>query len=920
MPARVVSREVEARAVGDFLSLVVDEPSALVIEGEAGIGKTTLWLAGLTQARDRGFTVLSTRPVAAESVLAYASLADLLGALDAAVWDNLPTPQRFAMDGIMFRADTDGAVIDHRAVAAGFLSAVEWQAEESPVLLAVDDLQWLDPSSAGVLAFAVRRLSGPVGVFGTVRIEPDAPDASWLQMPRPDAIRRIGVPPMSLGGLHAVISERLGRSFPRPAMVWIHEVSGGNPFYALELARKVDTASSSSSEEQLPGTLADLVRTRIGHLDPEAKELLLAAACAAAPTTALLTSATGGTPAQVVRLLEDAERKGIIVIDGHRVYFAHPLLARGVYTDADPAARRAMHGRLADIVTEPELQARHLARAAVGADQRTLKALDDAAESARIRGAPAAAAELLDLAVALGGDTPQRRIGSAGHHFKAGETARARSVLDEVIKDMEPGPLRAEALNLLAVIRLSDDSFADAAGLLEHSLDEAGDDFGLRVQMLISLSFSLLNLGRQAEALGVIDDAVKDAERQQNSHLRSQALSVRVILRFMLGEGLDEADLRRALALEDRRADTPLTVRSHVHSAMLQAWTGRLEDAHREIQAIRRRCIESGDESELMFVAFHSVLIEMWRGNFTDAGLVAEDTMERALQLNTEVPQCQALSMRAALDAYAGRVDEARRDASEALSIAVQCGSPILMAWPLTTLGFVEVSTGDHHAALTTLAPLLATFDAVPDATEIVLAWCLPDALEALISVGRGDDADALIARIERNGRRLDRAWMLAVAARARSMLLAAQGDVAAARRAAEQAMAQHDRLPMPFERARTQLLLGQLQRRQGNPAAAAETFNDALRQFEELGTPLWAERVRAELGRTNVGPRGIDPLTPAEQRVAELAASGMTNRAVAAALFISPKTVEANLARVYRKLDIHSRAELGRRMGASDT
>jgi hypothetical protein len=543
MRARVVSREVEARAVGDFLTLVADEPSALVIDGEAGIGKTTLWLAGLAQARDRGFAVLSARPVAAESVLAYASLADLLGGLDSTVWDKLANPQRFAMDRIMFRSDGDGAAIDQHAVAAGFLSAVEWQAEESPVLLAVDDLQWLDPSSARVLAFAVRRLSGPVGVLGTVRTGSDGADASWLQMPRPDAIHRIGVPPMSLGGLHVMLSERLGRSFPRPAMVWIHDVSGGNPFYALELARTVDTAGWTTSEAQLPATLAELVRARIGPLDAEAKELLLAAACAAAPTVDFLVNVTGGTRAHVVALLEDVERMGIVVIDGHRVHFAHPLLARGVYTDAGPSARRAMHGRLAEIVTEPELQARHLARAATGADERTLTALDDAAESARMRGAPTAAAELLDLAIALGGDTAARRIGSAGLHFKAGETGRARSLLEEMIDGLGQGPSRAEALNLLAVIRLSGDSFGEAADLLKNALGQAGPNLGLRVQMLIELSFALLNLGQLTDALRVIEDAVTDAEQVTNSQLLSQALSVRVILRFMLGDGLDEPSL-----------------------------------------------------------------------------------------------------------------------------------------------------------------------------------------------------------------------------------------------------------------------------------------------------------------------------------------------------------------------------------------
>jgi DNA-binding CsgD family transcriptional regulator len=185
-----------------------------------------------------------------------------------------------------------------------------------------------------------------------------------------------------------------------------------------------------------------------------------------------------------------------------------------------------------------------------------------------------------------------------------------------------------------------------------------------------------------------------------------------------------------------------------------------------------------------------------------------------------------------------------------------------------------------------------------------------------MISLGRSGEAEPLIEALERNGRRLDRPWMLAVGARGRSMWLAAQGDVEGAARKAQDAMAEHDRLPMPFERARTQLLLGQLQRRQRQKDAATKTFREALQAFDAMGTPLWADRVRAELARVKVAPSHDLALTPSERRVAELAASGMTNRDVAAALFISPKTVEANLARIYRKLGIKSRAELGRVIG----
>jgi DNA-binding CsgD family transcriptional regulator len=918
-PAGVVSRPVEGRAIADFLASASSEPSGLVVEGEPGIGKTTLWLAAVAQARERGFQVLSARPAAAESVLAYGSLADLLGEVDAAIWADLPEPQRLAVDRILLRVNADGHATNQQAVAASFLSIVEGLAEERPVLIAIDDLQWLDPSSVRVAAFAARRLSARVGMLGTIRAGPGSDgDASWLQLPKPDAIRRIQLHPLSLGGLRTVLFKRLGRTFPRPTLLSIHEVSGGNPFYAIELARGIGPAEHPA-ELSLPGTLAELVRARIGSVNTGVNDALLATACLAAPTVALVACAIDMDADELIGSFAEVEANGIVGIEGNRLRFTHPLLARGVYTGASPARRRGMHRRLAGIVEEPELHARHLALAATSADPLTLQTLDEAAEMARIRGAPAAAAELVELAIGLGGDTPERRIRSATHHMDAGDPGRARAVLEKTIKDLRAGTLRAAALCLLAIVRLSDDSFLEAAGLLERGLGETGDDLALRVQMLVTQSFARFNAGLLAAAVNSIDDAVSDAARLGQSHLLSQALSMRVMVRFLRGDGFDAPSLRRALELEDREAAVPSVFRPSVHSALLLACTGQLEQAHEEMRATRRRSIERGEEGDLIFIDFHTVLLEIWRGDFAEATLVGEDLMERALQLGGDLPRCVGLVARAALAAYAGRVDEARSDATEAFAAGQRTSSQLLSEWPVTILGFLDVSLGNYGAAFTTLQSQVSRLDAAPDGTEIIGASFVSDAVEAMIQLGRLADAEPLIDRLERNGLRLDRPWMLAVGARCRAMLLAANGDIEAASLAAQRAMDEHARLPMPFERARTQLLQGQLQRRLRRKDAGAANVRDALVTFEDLDTPLWADRARAELARANVGPRQTVVLTPSEERVAELAASGMTNRNVAAALFISPKTVEVNLTRIYRKLDIHSRAELGRRMGRSD-
>ena len=347
------------------------------------------------------------------------------------------------------------------------------------------------------------------------------------------------------------------------------------------------------------------------------------------------------------------------------------------------------------------------------------------------------------------------------------------------------------------------------------------------------------------------------------------------------------------------------------------AWTGRLDEARAELQELRRRCIERGADIDLIFISVHTALVEIWRGRFADATQAAEEAVQLAEQIGGDHMVVIAKTMRAAAAAYAGREGDARAAAADAMAAVERCGTPRLAYWPMRVLGFLEVSLGNYAAAATALAQLCGDFPDMPG-TEIITAAFIPDAVEALIGLGRFAEAEPMIKSLEHNGRIFGRPWMLAIGARCRAMLLAAEGDVDAAERAVQEALTEHGRLSMPFERARTQLFLGQLQRRRRQKISTAATLGQALLAFERMGNSLWAERARAELERTIVIPMHGGDLTASERRVAELAASGMTTADVAAHICVSAKTVEAHLTRIYRKLDIHSRAELGRLMRAS--
>lgn len=905
---------VERHAVDDLLSSAEYEPSALVIAGEPGIGKTTLWLAGVAQARERGFRVLSTRADEAESVLSYAAVADLLEDVEPAAFDALSGLQRVALDRVLLRGGGEGPPTDQRVTASAVALVVSALGATQPVLLAIDDAQWLDVSSEAVLAFAMRRLSGRVGVLLTGRAHAAEQDpAGWLQLQTPDAVRRMRMSPLSLGALHSMILDRFGRAFPRPTMVRIAQISGGNPFYALELARAVESRSTNA-DGVLPSTLTELVRVRTGHFDGEVADLLLAACSVTDATVEFLAQVFGVSAEHVVELLEGPEREGIVQIDGNHVAFVHPLLARGIYTQAGPARRRRMHRALAMVETRPELRARHLALGAASAEPDTLKALDDAAAAAVARGAAAAAADLYGLAIGLGGDTPARRLSAAEQHLRSGDTRRAAAMLESAVVDFGPGPLRATALTLLGETRLAEHDFTGAMSPLTQAAAEAGGDLALLVPAQLSLVRASTLTGRHDAGRRHAELAVANAERLGSNKLLSQALALHVMLCCAHGGSRDEAALRRALDLEEPDPYVAAVLRASVADAVTLAWTGRLDEALVGLITARRSCLELGSDADVVYVAGHLSTVYVWLGRYSVAVDVAEDMLVRCHNLGGGAfGIVSAKTQRAIASAFLGRERQAREDIRSATAGAEQCGAHFLAVWPLMTLGFLEVSLGNHAAALNVLQPLLIRAKGGRDLGPSPALY-VTDAVEAMVALGRLDEPTPLIDMLERKGTELDSAWFLAVAARCRSMTLAAGGELAAAEQMLHEAMVQHDRLPMPFERARTQLFLGQVLRRQRRKNLAAATLREALATFTGLDTPLWADRAAVELKRTEAPRANELDLTPSELRVARLAASGMTNKDIASALFISPKTVEHNLSSVYRKLSVRTRAELARR------
>jgi DNA-binding CsgD family transcriptional regulator len=914
---RIVARIAETDAVERFVAGIGTGAAALVLDGAPGIGKSTLWRAGVRLGGRLGHRVLQARPTQTEAAFPFAVLADLLGDAFLSVRAELPGQQERALAAALLVSDEDDPA-DARTAATGTVSVLRLLADERPVLLAVDDVQWLDPASRRILEFAIRRLPGPVGVFVAVRAEPDDPLPLGLTHALPqERLQRVTLGPLSFGAVRHLIRERIDLSLPRPTLARLVTASGGNPYFALEIARVLahDAAPTPLHEPPpLPSTLRELVASRIDALSVQAREAaLIVAASPEARVTTLRRTMTSASEADGA--LAEAEAAGVMTVDGDRVRFAHPLLASAAYETASADRRRALHRRLASVAEDPETRGVHLALGVLEADAETADAIEEAAHRAALRGAHDAAAGLFEAARrATPGDhshaLARRFLGGALALNAVGEFSAARALAEDALVLAADAAQRAEALVLLAGLDWFDGAAATATGRVEQALDAVAGD--VRRQAPIYAKFVRFNFAHDIQrAVGYADAALALLDGEQEPAALAHVLIDRFFAGALRGEPVERELLARGIALEEQAwpdlRDGP--------QPMPLIWCHCAD----EIEAARRRYAweegwyrERGEELSLADRWSHLAVAELRAGAWEEAERLVDASCAVAEHLEVRGPRAMMFEKHALIDAHRGRVEPARRTLLPLAEAYEQAGQSWWAALTLSTLAFAHRTAGADDEADAALARMHEHARAI-GAGDVLFDRSEPYQIDSLLERSQLEQAQSVLTRLEERGRTLPRPWIAAVLPAARALVAAARGDPAGALALLDKREAGGS--TPPFETAWSLYVEGRLRRRSKQKRAAAASLEHAADLFDRVGAPTWAARARGELDRVGLRHSPPDELTASESRVAELAASGLTNREIAQAAFMSIKTVEANLARVYRKLGIHSRAELGARM-----
>ena len=901
-----MGRDDEVAALRAFFAAAGGGPRALVLHGEAGIGKTTLWSAGIDLARERGLRVLTAWPAEAERGLAFSVLGDLFGDLPSELFDELPAPRRRALEVALLVEDAGEDRIDPLAVRVAVRTLLQGLAREQSVVVAIDDVQWVDAASAAVLDFALRRLADEdVVVFLARRSGED--DAAL----RPPYADDLVVRPLSVGALHRLLVARLGRPFSRHTLLRLHGTSGGNPFYALELARVLAARAEPPDPTQplpVPDTLHELVRDRLAELPPDTRVVLLAACAMADPNVAGLERVLPDAP----RSLEPALRAGVIVLtQDDAVRFTHPLLASVLYADAGDGRRREMHAQLAETVDDPVEHARHLSAAADEPDEATARQLDEAAQQASARGAAAVAADLAEQAARLTppttADLRDRRLLTAARAcIAAGDVPRAERLVLDVLADAPAGGRRAEALWLLHEVRDRSGDTPEAVRLLREALPQAVENPGLEAKIQADLAIDVRLTDGLDTARRHALRAVELADLVGDPALRAETRSALAVIRFNAAETgaleLAEEAYRLALSAPGRLAG----FWGLIH---ILVWTDQWDRARELLAAVGDEARDR-DEQAVASASWYLAHVELRAGRWPLAAEYAATALDIEVQYSPDGrPPASMLIAAAMIAAHQGRLDDARTTAVDGLELSV--GQPAFLMQFQGVLGWVDFWQGDAESA----AERFTAAEAFGREAELLepnhFEW-RGDEIECLAQLGRVQEAAELLDDWEATAIRVGRDRVVAKTTRCRGLLAAVRGEIEVALELLEEAVERHAAAGDPFGRARASLSLGATRRRLRQKRPARDAIESALQGFEALGAAGWAEKARGELGRIG-GRTQAEGLTPAELRVATLVAEGRTNKEVAAALFLGERTVETHLTHIYAKLGVRSRAQLAR-------
>jgi DNA-binding CsgD family transcriptional regulator len=887
----VVAREAEQRRIAGFIAALPTGARALALIGEPGIGKTALWRHAVEQCRLAGHRVLGARPAEEEMSLALGVLLDLFEAeeLDAAALQTDESP-----------------LVRGRMV----LAALRRLAEHRPVVIAIDDLQWIDSASARVLRFALRRLDAePVGLLATVRTgarEPLGPRAS-LPPGRHEALE---LGPLDLEPLRRVLAMAI-ESISRPALRRIHATSGGNPLFAIELARALESsARMGRAPTRLPGSLQAAIAGRLEQVPDELWPLLEAVSGHEPTTVAELRAVVDAS--DVDERLAAAERCDMLVVDDDlRVRFSHPMIASEVYARLPTVARRSLHARLAALAGDPDQRARHLALSTDAPDAEIAEALEQAAGRAASRGAPDVAAEYARHARRL---TPSQDTASARRRAlaeieslaAAGEVSQALAVANDLVAALPQGQVRAQLL--LDLADLQDDDAATSVAFLEQALDEAEGDDRLRGLALSQLAnHRVILTGTIDESIAYARDALAIAERTGDAELEASTTADLAYYEALAGRSRSTAAPGEDVA--------PSTVSSQTARTLLAKqllWAGNLAAAQELYSSALTDLVSSGNEFQRPYRLNDLALVELAAGRLNAAAQLVHEGLEAAGDAEDAYAKRLLLYPLALVRVWQGHPEAGREAAERLLAESTSQGNRPGVARARSVLGVLALSEERADAAADELAAAAHLLDDMGIGHPAAVVAALPDAVEALASAGRNAEAGVLLERLECQARAVDVAWPHAALDRCRGVVLLAGGEPEAAAPLLVRAAAAFERLGCGPEAARAVLAHGRAVMRAGQRTRAAEALSDARRRFAAMGAPLWEAQAVRDLERVAPG-RSTGELTPNELAIAELVAQGRRNRDISGILFMSVPTVEAHLTRLYRKLGIRSRSELAR-------